>query len=261
MESTHKEPKAKFTISGTNVRIGSGLFFATVIVWLGYSLHRDDLVLVLPITQFQWRTEHFHGLVAWFLSGSIFCFATCLVSCLTIPMNQALHRWTRNSAWVFFFVGLIIVPIWQTHGENLPSLSDFLIGCFLIFCAIAFLITIVNLMVATIPDDWNLFAKHYPPPTRPIGNAYSNLHFRSRGQRVIFSDDGLYFYKTFLARPGHPPFLLPWASVKSIHKCRGLFRNFYIFKIKDAVAKLQLELPEIVEQELSKLQKESLVHK
>jgi hypothetical protein len=253
-----KEPKAILTISGANVKIASGLFFAGIIFWLGYSLYKDDLVLILPKTKFQWEIAHFHGLVAWFLSGSVFCFAGCLVSCVTIPMNQVLHRWIRNLAWVFFFVGLIIVPIWQTHGKNLPSLTDFFIFVLAIFCSVAFLVTLVNLMVATIPDDWNLFAKHYPPMMRPIGNSYPA--FYSRGERVIFTDDGLYFYKIFLARPGHPPFLLPWSSIKSIHKCRGFFRNSYIFKIKDDVAKLELELPETVEQELSELHKHSLIH-
>ncbi len=251
--------KPNGTISGANVKIGSGLILAIVIVWLGYSLQRDDLVLVLPVTWYQWRVEHFHGLVAWFLSGSIFCFTTCLVTCLTIPLNQALHRWTKYLAWAFFFIGLVIVPIWGTHGKYLPRLSDLLIGCFLVFCGVAFVITLVNLMVATIPDDWNLFVKRYPPRTRPAGNAFFAL--RPRGQRVIFADDGLYFYKVFFARPGHPPFLLPWASVKRIHKRRGLFRNSYIFEISDDVAKFRLELPETVEPELSKFQKESLIRK
>jgi hypothetical protein len=144
--------------------------------------------------------------------------------------------------------------------EKFAKLVRFLVWLFIggwqhRFCAYS-----VNLMVATIPDDWNLLAKHYPPPIRPLGNAYSNLHFHSSGQRVIFTDAGLYFYKIFIARPGHPPFLLPWASVKSIHKRQGLFRNSYIFKIKDDVAKLELELPETIEQELSKLHKHSLIH-
>ncbi len=140
----HKEPKAKFTISRTKVRIGSGLFFATIIAWLGYSLQKDDLALILPKTKYQWEVAHFHGLVAWFLSGSVLCFAACLVSCAAIPMNQVLHRWTRNFAWVFFVVGLIVVPIWTTHGKNLPSLSDFLFGYLLVVGSIVFVLTLLT---------------------------------------------------------------------------------------------------------------------
>jgi hypothetical protein len=254
MKSTDKEPTAKLTISGANVRIGSGIFFAIIIAWLGDSIYHDDLVLPGRYN----GVVHFNGQAVWILSGSILCFAICMVSCLIMPMNQTFHRWTRNYGWVLFVVG-IIVAIAETKNKHVPQASDFLIGCFFVFFFAASVITLVNLMVATIPDDWNLFAKHYPPRTRPDGNAYPTL--RSRGQRVILTDDGLYFYKVFLARPGHPPFLLPWTSVKSIHKCRGLFRNSFIFKIKDAVAKLRLELPEAVEQELSKLKKDSLVHK
>ncbi|HEU6448748.1 MAG TPA: hypothetical protein VFV23_09975 [Verrucomicrobiae bacterium] len=253
MESTHKEPKAKFTISGANVRIISGLFFALVVIWLGYSIYNDDLVLP---TKYR-GLVHFHGHAVWVLSGSILCFATCMVSCLIIPMNQTFHRWTRNFGWGLFVAG-IIVAILETKNPHPPRLSDFLIGCFVVLCCIALFLTAINLMVATIPDDWNLFAKHYPPMARPIGNSYPS--FSSRGERVVFSDEGLYFYKIFLARPGHPPFLLPWASVKSIHKCRGFFRNSYVFKIKDDVAKLKLEMPETIEQELSKLHKHSLIH-
>jgi hypothetical protein len=252
MKPEHKH----LIIPGSVVRIVSGLFFALVIVWLGYSIYNDNLVLPDKYG----RIVRFHGHSVWVLSGSILCFATCMVSCLIIPMNQTFHRWTRNFGWGLFVAGIIVV-IAETKNKHVPQASDFFIGCLVVFCCVAFFITLVNLMVATIPDDWNLFAKHYSSQTRPIGNAYRALD--CLGQRVIFTNSGIFFYKIFLARPGHPPFLLPWTSVKRIHKRRGFFRNSYAFEIKDNVAKLKLELPETetVEQELSKLQKNSLIHK
>jgi hypothetical protein len=250
MKSKHNH----LIIPASVVRIVSGLFFALVIVWLGYSIYKDDLALPTKYS----GLVHFHGQAVWVLSGSILCFVICKVICLIMPINQTFHRWTRNFGWGLFVAG-IIIAIAETKNKHVPKASDLLIGYFFVFCGVAFLIALVNLMVATIPDDWNLFAKHYSPKTRPIGNAYPTLG--SHGPKVIFTDDGLYFYKIFLARPGHPPFLLPWISVKRIHKCRGFFRNSYIFEIKDAVAKLRLELPETVEQELSKFQKDGLIHK
>jgi hypothetical protein len=252
MKSEHKH----LIIPAAVVRIISGLFFAIIIVWLGYSISKDDLALP---TRYR-GLVHFHGHAVWILSGSILCFAICMVSCLIMPMNQTFHRWTRNFGWTLFAAG-IIVAIAETKNNHTPKVSDFLIGCIVVVCCIVFFITLINLMVASIPDDWNLFAKYYPSQTRPIGNAYRALD--CHGQRVIFTDSGIYFYKIFLARPGHPPFLLPWASVNKIHKHRGFFRNSYIFEIKNHVAKLKLELPETetVEQELSKLQKDSLIHK
>jgi hypothetical protein len=217
------KPKNKhFIIPAAAVRIVSGLFFALVIVWLGCSISKDDLVLPTRHS----RLVHFHGHAVWILSGSILCFAACMVSCLIIPINQTLHRWTRNFGWGLFVAG-IAVAIAETKNKHVPPTSDFLLGCLVVFCCVAFLVTLVNLMVATIPDDWNLFVKRYSLQTRPAGNAHPTLH--ALGQRVIFTDDGLFFYKIFLARPGHPPFLLPWASVKGIHKRRGFFRNSYFF--------------------------------
>jgi hypothetical protein len=252
MKSEHKH----LVIPAAVVRIVSGLFFGLVIVWLGYSIYHDDLALPSRYS----GGVHFHGHAVWVLSGSFLCFATCMVSCLIMPMNQTFHRWTRNFGWILFAAG-IILAIAETQNKHTPKALDFLIGCIVVFCCVAFLITLINLMVASIPDDWNLFAKHYPSQTRPIGHAYRALD--SRGQRVIFTDNGIYFYKIFLIRPGHPPFLLPWASVKKIHKRRGFFRNSYTFEIKDNTAKLKLELPETetFEQEVSKLQKDSLIHK
>jgi hypothetical protein len=59
----------------------------------------------------------------------------------------------------------------------------------------------------------------------------------------------------FWFRPFHPPFLLPWESVKRIEKVHGVFSNHYLLEIEDAVARVQLELPEKVEHDLARYQK------
>ncbi len=150
---------------------------------------------------------------------------------------------------------------------QLPSPSDIWVFLVIIFCGV-FLFVLIALMVAQVPGGWSSFAKRYPAESRPAGNAYSVLNCwwwdrsfsryiydRARGLRVIFTDAGIYFYRMSLSRVGHPPFLLPWESARSVQKGHGVFRNFYVLEIEDAAGKFRLKLPERIEHDLARYQK------
>jgi hypothetical protein len=124
-----------------------------------------------------------------------------------------------------------------------------------------FVFVLVGFMVSTIPGGWGSFAKCYPAKTRPAGNSYTVLGCwfggyssdrGGKGVRVIFTDAGIYFYKTFLGRAGSPPFLLPWESVKRVEMGHRAYGNFYLMEIDDDVGKLRLDLPEKIAHDLSK---------
>lgn len=149
----------------------------------------------------------------------------------------------------------------------LPSSSDLCAFVVMIFGSLS-LFAFISLMAGTIPGGWGDFAKHYRAEIRPSGNAYSALgcwwwdrsfsryiYGRSRGLRVILTDAGIYFYRLSLSRVGHPPFLLPWASVKHIWNGYGILGKYYILEIEDAAGKFRLKLPRKIEYELAKYQK------
>jgi len=121
-----------------------------------------------------------------------------------------------------------------------------------------FLVVLFSFAEAQATGGWGSFAKRYPAPTRPAGEAYSVLSWRicnvydpGRCLRVIFTDTGIYFYMTFFRRLAHPPFLVPWESVKRVESSR----RFYVLEIEDAAGGFRLELPRSVEYDLSRYQK------
>ncbi len=133
--------------------------------------------------------------------------------------------------------------------------------CVVIALGGVFVYVFVGFMVSTIPGGWGSFAKRYPAKTRSAGNSYTVLGCwfggysgdrGGKGVRVIFTDTGIYFYRTFFCRAGCSPFLLPWESVKRIEKGQRTYGNFYLMEIEDAVGNLRLDLPEKIEQGLSK---------
>jgi hypothetical protein len=108
-------------------------------------------------------------------------------------------------------------------------------------------------------SGWRSFAERYPAQVRPTGSTYTaskywvgKMPFYKNCVRIIFTDAGVYFYMRFFFRLFHPPFLLPWESVKRIEKVHGFFGSRYLLKIEDAVTRVQLELPEKVEHDLSR---------
>jgi hypothetical protein len=123
---------------------------------------------------------------------------------------------------------------------------------------------LICLISSRAPGGWGSFAKQHPVGNRPVGNAYALLSCQFsksaasrgiKGVRVIFSDTGVYFYVIFLSRPGHPPFLLPWGSVKSVRKKYGFLGDYYRLHIKDAAGEFNVDLPLNAEQGLSKYHK------
>ena len=107
---------------------------------------------------------------------------------------------------------------------------------------------------------WHSFATRYPARIRPGGTVYNSpaswfgIIFASYRNviRVIFTDTGVYFYAMFLFRAFHPPFLVPWHSVKCVEKKKGLFGPRYRLDIKDAAGEIHVLLPEKVEHDLSR---------
>ncbi len=105
-----------------------------------------------------------------------------------------------------------------------------------------FMFVLVSLADAQATGGWGSFVKRYPAQTRPAGSeayqrvpswTYCDVHWNARGLRVIFTDSGIYFYMTFLRRLAHPPFLIPWESVKHVKKVhRFLGEYFVLSKLK-----------------------------
>jgi hypothetical protein len=146
--------------------------------------------------------------------------------------------------------------------HTLALLPPEFLGIVAIIFGSVFIFVLISLADAQAKGGWSSFAKRYPAQTRPDGSAYSvsmwtycNVHGNARGLRVIFTDTGIYFYKTFPSRLAHPPFLLPWESVKRVEKGYGFFGEYYILEIENAAGKLQLDLSKKIEYELARYQK------
>jgi hypothetical protein len=114
----------------------------------------------------------------------------------------------------------------------------------------------VNFIISRL--GWASFAQSYPARIRPRGIAYRSpsswfgcfLARYGNVVHVIFSDRGIYFYASFLFRAFHPPFLVPWDSVKHIEKKRVLFWVRYRIDIKDSAGEIHVILPVSVENAL-----------
>jgi hypothetical protein len=118
---------------------------------------------------------------------------------------------------------------------------------------------VMALATAQVRGGWSSFAKHYRAKRRPDGGVHNviscwilKLHSTGGGLQVIFSDEGIYLYKTFPFRIGSPPLLVPWKSVKSVQKGQGLFGEYYIVEVEDAAGSFLLNLPKTIENDLSK---------
>jgi hypothetical protein len=145
--------------------------------------------------------------------------------------------------------------------------QDFWVIVVIIFGGV-FMFVLVSYADAQASGGWNSFVKRYSAKTRPLGNAYSvsswtycNVHcWNPRGLRVIFTDTGIYFYKTFPSRLAHPPFLLPWKSVRCVNKGNGFFGEYYIVEVKDAAGTFSLDLHRRVENDLSRYYKAPITY-
>lgn len=118
---------------------------------------------------------------------------------------------------------------------------------------------VMALVTGQARGGWGSFAKRHRAKRRPPGDVHDviscwilKLHSSGGGLQVIFSDEGIYLYKTFPFRIGSPPLLVPWKSVKSVQKGQGLFGEYYILEIEDAAGSFLLNLPKTIENDLSK---------
>jgi hypothetical protein len=138
---------------------------------------------------------------------------------------------------------------------------DFWLIVVIIFGGV-FIFVLISLADAQAKGGWSSFAKRHPAQTRPAGRAYSvsswtycNVHGNARGLRIIFIDTGIYFYMQLDRRLAHPPFLLPWESVKHVKKEHRFLGDYYVLEIKDAAGGLRLDLSKEVEHDLARYQK------
>jgi len=112
-------------------------------------------------------------------------------------------------------------------------------------------------------DGWRSFAERYPANNRPTGHAHVSPRTRFAGfyarygnaVRVILTEDGVYFSVLFLFRPFHPPFLVPWDSVKRVEKKRVFLFDRYHLDIEDAAGEIHVTLPLSVEHDLFRYKK------
>jgi len=113
---------------------------------------------------------------------------------------------------------------------------------------------------------WHSFATRYPARSRPVGQVYNSpitsfgnllANYRNVVQ-VVFTDSGVYLYAMFLFRAFHPPFLVPWDSVKRVEKRKGFFVTRYQLDIEDAAGEIHLLLPLKVEEDLFRFYKRDL---
>ena len=136
-----------------------------------------------------------------------------------------------------------------SHAENPELAAKFIPVAFLgMWLLVTFIISRVG---------WSSFAARYPAPSRPPGTAYNCpvMTFRgwaryNNGVRIIFTDAGVYFFPLVFIRLFHPPFLVPWASVKGLERKDGLFGRQVWLNIGDPAGKIRLRLSPSAESDL-----------
>jgi hypothetical protein len=110
---------------------------------------------------------------------------------------------------------------------------------------------------------WRSFSARYAMPARPSGRIYTSPSSRFGNilasyrnvVRVVFTDEGIYFCAMFLFRAFHPPFLVPWESVRRVEKKDGWFFKGYRLDIENAAGEIQVWLPKKVENDLFRYHK------
>jgi hypothetical protein len=104
---------------------------------------------------------------------------------------------------------------------------------------------------------WHSFAERYPAQNKPMGAAYNSPSswfatiFASYRNvvRVVFTEAGIYFSVMFPFRAFHPPFLVPWASVKRVERKDGVFVSRLRIDIEDNCGEIHVMLPIKVERD------------
>ena len=138
----------------------------------------------------------------------------------------------------------------STPPDFWPIFPLFFVGIWLFVC---FIIS---------HEGWRSLSSRYSSPVRPAGIAYNSpsswfgvLGHYHNVVRVVFTDAGVYFYVLFLFRAFHPPFLVPWESVKRVEKKKGFFGSYYCLEIANDAGSARLRLPERIEHDLLRHQK------
>ncbi|MEZ0274820.1 MAG: hypothetical protein ACAH88_07930 [Roseimicrobium sp.] len=114
-------------------------------------------------------------------------------------------------------------------------------GCFLISCM-----------------GWLWFGRKYPAGDWPTGKVHRvpSVKFEFFGSyrnmvRVVFAEEGIYFFAPFFLRPFHAPFLLPWESVRRVKKKGGFTpAKRVVVEVEDAEGPIRLWFPSAAEQDL-----------
>jgi hypothetical protein len=121
----------------------------------------------------------------------------------------------------------------------------------LVFVPLAFAAAWLFAAFVVSRSGWRKFAQRYPATVQPRGmvcksplSRFGNILGTYRNVvRVIFGEKGIHFSVLFLFRPFHPPFLLPWSSVRRIEKTSGFFGQRYCLEITDPAGQIKVWLP------------------
>jgi len=113
---------------------------------------------------------------------------------------------------------------------------------------------------------WLWFGRKYRAKVRPAGKAhrvpwvkfelfgwYRNLVW------MVFAPEGIYFHPPIVVRLFHPPFLLPWTSVRRVKKKGGFVPNRNLLvDIEDAEGPIRLCLSKAAQEDFFKYYKPML---
>jgi hypothetical protein len=104
---------------------------------------------------------------------------------------------------------------------------------------------------------WHHFAEKYPAPTPPSGKAF-DVPSAKFGRfceylnwvRVVFTEQGVYFYVAFPYKMSHAPFLLPWDGVRIEKRKDFLLGEYFLLDVNEDAGRIHLWLPGKVEPEV-----------
>ncbi len=106
----------------------------------------------------------------------------------------------------------------------------FLIVFPLFWMAICYLIAVLG--------GWQRLASDYrteqtsPTPLVKGLSGYLGLSNYNGSINLGVSSEGMYLSVVFLFRAGHPPLFIPWEAVEKVKSNRGIFGDFYDFRVK-----------------------------
>jgi hypothetical protein len=99
-------------------------------------------------------------------------------------------------------------------------------------------------------SGWSSFASRYASRLIPNGVGYRSPHATlgdsfsrySNAITLVPTDSGIHFSVLFLFRAFHPPFLLPWSSLRRVERLDGIFIRGYLLHIQDSAGSMRIRV-------------------